>query len=75
MATIAQQWIEQGIEQGIVQNARESVFDILQIRFGTIPSDVVETITALDDALRLKVLHKRAVTVQSLAEFEQVLET
>ncbi len=78
MTTIAQQWIEQGveqgIEQGIVQTARESVLDILQVRFGTIPSDVAETITTIDDALRLKVLRKQAVTVHSLAEFAQVLE-
>ncbi len=69
MATIAQQWIE----QGIVQNARESVIDILQIRFGTIPSDVTETITAINDSLQLKALRKPALVVNSLAEFGQAL--
>ena len=74
MATIAQRWIEQGIEQGIAQNARESILDTLQIRFGTIPSDMAETITAMDNSLLLKALHKQALVVDSLAEFEQALE-
>jgi hypothetical protein len=62
-----------GIEKGILQNAREDVMEVLEVRFESVPSSLAERIQGLDDPTFLRALHRRAITVGSLAEFEQVL--
>jgi hypothetical protein len=66
--------IEQGIQQGILQNAREDVLDILETRFAGIPQSVVEAVNRIENPAILKILLKRAIIVGSLEEFEQVLD-
>ncbi|MGK7878314.1 MAG: transposase [Xenococcaceae cyanobacterium] len=62
------------IKEGIVQNARENVIEILETRFGGVPSSMIEAINGIEDASLLKRLHKRAITIGSLEEFQQFLE-
>ena len=62
-----------GIQKGILQKAREDVLDVLETRFEEGPQTVVEAVNALDDPSVLKVLHKKAITVGSLEEFERVI--
>ena len=66
--------IERGVRRGVLQATREAVFDILEARFATVSPIVVTIIATIDDPLRLKRLRKRALTVASLAEFEQLLK-
>ena len=77
MPTIAdvlrQEGLEQGLTQGILQNARESVLEILDIRFGRIPATLTKQIQALDDPAFLKHLHRQAIQVDSLEAFEALL--
>ncbi|MBL7065759.1 MAG: Rpn family recombination-promoting nuclease/putative transposase [Anaerolineae bacterium] len=68
------QGVERGVRRGVLQEAREAVFDILEARFTTVSPIVVTIIATIDDPLRLKRLRKRALTVASLAEFEQLLK-
>jgi hypothetical protein len=65
--------MKKGMEQGILQTAREDVIDNLEGRFEQVPPALVEAIQGMDDPVLLKTLHRRAITVDSLAEFEQVL--
>jgi hypothetical protein len=65
--------IEKGLQQGILKNAREVVLDDLEVRFARVPPALAERIQGLDDPTFLRTLHRRAITVGSLAEFEQVL--
>lgn len=65
--------MERGIEKGTRQNARESVIIVLRSRFGEVPTELTETINNLEDLSLLKQLLERAVTVNSLAEFQQFL--
>jgi hypothetical protein len=67
--------IEQGIEQGILQNARDSVIEVLETRFGEVPSSIVEVVNQIEESAVLKTLHKRAIAIPSVAEFEQLLQT
>jgi hypothetical protein len=67
--------IEEGIEQGILQNARDSVIEVLETRFGLVPSSIVEVVNQLDESAVLKRLHKRAIAIPSVAEFEEVLSS
>ncbi|AOW98377.1 hypothetical protein BJP34_01970 [Moorena producens PAL-8-15-08-1] len=66
------QGIEQGIEQGIQQERRASLERILQLRFGTITSEISETIQGLD-IQQLDTLMAMALTASSLDEFSQHL--
>ena len=56
-------------EEGSLTQARESVIEALEIRFGEVSSDLRERITALDNLRTLKAQHRRAITVPSLDQF------
>ncbi len=66
--------IQQGIRQGVLQNARKAVVDILEVHFGNAPQNMVQRIHAMEDLTLLKVLHRKAATVPSLEEFEATLD-
>ena len=56
-------------EEGSLAQARESVIEALEIRFGEVSKDLRERITALDDLRALKAQLRRAITVPSLDQF------
>jgi hypothetical protein len=56
-------------EEGSLTQARESVIEALEIRFGEISSDLRERITALDNLRTLKAQLRRAITVPSIDQF------
>ena len=56
-----------------IDTLREDIVDVLEIRFGEIPSALREHLNTLDEADRLKALHRLAVTCTDLAEFERAL--
>ncbi|QIR36892.1 transposase [Tolypothrix sp. PCC 7910] len=61
-------------EEGIVENARESVIEVLETRFGEVPTAIVEAINAIEEPSVLKTLLKRAIAIPSTAEFQQLLD-
>ena len=73
LSTMEEMAIEEGIERGSLRNARESVITVLRVRLGELPSTLQETINSLEDLSRLKQLHEMAITVDSLEEFERLL--
>ena len=56
-------------EEGSLAQARESVIEALEIRFGEVSTDLRERITALDNLRTLKAQLRRAITVPSLDQF------
>ncbi len=54
--------------------ARESVVDVLETRFGTVPASIRETILAISKVDHLRSIQKTAIQAQSLEGFEQQLE-
>jgi hypothetical protein len=56
-------------EEGSLAQARESVIEALEIRFGEVSNDLRERITALDNLRALKAQLRRAITVPSLEQF------
>ena len=60
---------KEGRQEGSLVQARESVIEALEIRFGEVSSDLRERITALDNLRTLKAQHRRAITVPSLDQF------
>jgi hypothetical protein len=65
--------LKEGLEKGILQNAREAILDVLDTRFGEVPESVRERVNALDNERTLKELHRRAVLTPSLVEFRAAL--
>ena len=60
---------KEGRQEGSLVQARESVIEALEIRFGEISSDLRERITALDNLRNLKAQLRRAITVPSIDQF------
>ena len=58
-----------GREEGSLAQARESVIEALEIRFGKVSKDLRERITALNNLRALKAQLRRAITVPSLDQF------
>lgn len=52
-----------GIRKGILQNARESVIEILEARFEMVPETVIECVNRIDDVTVLKGLLKQAIAL------------
>jgi hypothetical protein len=73
MQTIAQTWVEEGIEQGAVQTMREAILELLEARFGTVSDRVTTALARMEDLARLKALLRKTVTATSLTEFEMLL--
>lgn len=65
--------LQQGLQQGAVQTAREGILDTLKLRFTRTPRSVSARLRKLDDPATLRSLHRKAVTAESLEEFEQAL--
>ena len=53
-----------------MEKVREDVLDALEIRFTAVPSSIVGAIDGIENLSILKQLLKRAITVDSLSEFE-----
>jgi len=66
--------IERGRQEGIVEKGRESTIEILETRFESVPESLVEAINQINDEGVLKILHKRAITIASLAEFQEFMD-
>ena len=65
---------EDGISEGMRQKGRETVIEALEVRFQEVPTDIVESISSLEDLNQLKTLLRQAITIGSISEFRQILE-
>ena len=74
MPTLAEKWIKQGLQQGILQKSREAVIDILEVRFKVVPQSIVKTLNEISDPSILKILHRKAVEVKSLEEVGHLID-
>jgi hypothetical protein len=67
--TLTRMSLQEGRQEGSLAQARESVIEALEIRFGEVSNDLRERITALDNLRTLKAQLRRAITVPSLEQF------
>ncbi len=70
MATLAEQWME----EGMVKDAREMVQEAVSARFGPVPEDIVEEIGRFDNRDILKLLHRQAIACSDLTGFRKALQ-
>jgi len=64
---------EEGIQEGRLETLRETIIDVLRVRFATIPPTMGELLASLEDGTLLRQLHLQAITISSIEEFQQVL--
>jgi hypothetical protein len=57
-----------------MSRSREAVLEILEMRFGRIPSLLSVAVNGLEDLATLKDLHRETVTTASLEAFEAALK-
>ena len=60
-------------QQEAIRSARESVVEVLEVRFEEVPGAIADTINSIDDVALLKQLRRQAIVISSLEEFEQLL--
>ena len=67
---------EEGIEEGERKSTIEAILEVLEIRFGLSETHPLsDRISAIDDVQHLKQLHRGAVQVSSLDDFEGMLDS
>jgi len=64
---------QQGIEQGMLSEAREMLFEVLQEKMGVMPSRIVEKVNQITTRETLKGLVRQAVKLDEFKRFEENL--
>ena len=62
---------EKGMVKGMVDEAREMVLEVLDIRFQNVSSDIYEQIKALNNRMLLKKLHRSAIQSKDIDGFKK----
>ncbi|NES18368.1 MAG: transposase [Symploca sp. SIO3E6] len=69
-----QEGLEQGVEQGILQKSREAILEVLEVRFGSVPEELVASLNKIQEDSVLTPLLRQAITVDSLETFQGLVE-
>jgi hypothetical protein len=78
MSGFVEELIEQGKQEGLQvgqQALRNAILDVLMLRFDAAPPTVSGRLEKINDLETLRQLNREAVTAESLAAFEQFLNT
>jgi len=63
-----------GREEGQLEALRNSVLDVLEVRFGSVPAELEEQMKDVKSARTLQSLLRRAIVVSNLEEFKGLIE-
>ena len=66
---IREKGMQQGMQQGIIQKAKEDVIDALELRFGEISPEIIDKINQTNDPAKLKELHRKAIQIKEIDSF------
>lgn len=64
---------EEGREEGLQAGTRQSIVNALQVRFDAVPKELLSDLEEMEDLAVLTELLRRAIVVDSLAAFEELL--
>jgi len=69
--TTIERWARQkGLEQGVLQKSREAILEVLEVRFGSVPEELTESLNQIQEDSVLTSLLRQAITVDSLETFQ-----
>ncbi len=60
---------ERGVTEGIIQQRREDVIEVLEVRFQEVPTEVIQKINQIEDPALLKTLLRQAIALGSVEQF------
>ena len=63
---------QQGIQQGL-QRQRKAIAEVLEVRLSIVPLSLVKALKTIDDTDILEELHRKALTVETLQAFQDML--
>lgn len=61
--------MKEGRQEGLQEATRDMIFEVLDERFGKVPSDFVNAVSKIKEFDKLKLLHRLAVRCESLQDF------
>ncbi|GEM_PF-1516787 len=73
LSTLEEMALEKGEEKGAKETSRNHIIKILEKRFGTLPDELINAINKLDDLSLLERLILETITVNSVAEFNTLI--
>jgi hypothetical protein len=69
MTTLAERWMEQGVQQA----THDYILEVLETRFDHVPEDIAYQVKQVNDVSLLKRLHRQALTIDSLGAFGDLM--
>ncbi len=63
-----------GEQIGAKENCRQNILDLLQMRFNSVPETLVESLNNIEDLAFLKQLLLETIRVNSIVEFEELIQ-
>jgi predicted house-cleaning NTP pyrophosphatase (Maf/HAM1 superfamily) len=60
---------ERKLDLGIVQQRRADVLKVLEVKFQTVPTEVIEKINKIEDPAILETLHQKAKALALMKQF------
>lgn len=73
LSTIEEMALEEGAKSGAKLTSQKYIILALQSRFGEIPNSLIETINQIEDVSVLESLFVPSITINSLEEFQQLV--
>ena len=71
---IKEEGIREGLQQGMLEEAREMVLRAFGVRFKVVPPDIEEKIGSINSRATLISLHEVAITCKDPDEFREALK-
>lgn len=60
-------------QEGKVENTRENIIIVLEVRFGEIPFNISESVNLINDLSVLKKLYRNAILISSFEAFAELI--
>ena len=61
--------MRRNIPKRIIQNTKENIIEVLELRFGKISPEIIDKINQINDPAKLKELLKKGVQVKEIDHF------
>ncbi|MBR8826320.1 MAG: DUF4351 domain-containing protein [Gomphosphaeria aponina SAG 52.96 = DSM 107014] len=74
LSTMEKMAIERGKESGAKENCQKNICQILEKRFGKLSKDLVKQINQIEELNVLEQLHLETISVNSVADFQTLIE-
>ena len=75
LTNIEKRALAKGEQKGAKETREQDILDLLKLRFNSVPKSIEDSLKNIDDLAFLKQLHLATISVKSLEEFEQLINS